>query len=173
MTDLPAESPRAKQPWQTPRAVLAAIVLGVACVLVAYAGAWSPGGAPGWASWAMVAGVALLLPGTLLLGALRPGRDARRLVAMALLLGLLLLTAFGAALLLPTSAADEPLLLGLPRRAAIVIYGIGLLPMLLLPWAFARDFRDFGLDAERLERIRRECARLQQEQRPDGGATTT
>ncbi len=142
-------------------------------MLAAYAAAWLPEGAPAWASWAMVAGVALLLPGTLLLGALRPGRASRRLVVAAALLALLMVMAFGAALLLPGTAAGEPLLLGLPRRAAIVIYGIGLLPMLLLPWVFARDFRDFGLDAARLEQIRRECARLQQKRRPADEAGTT
>lgn len=142
------------------------LMVGTAAVLAAYGAAWLPGGAPTWASWLMVVGMALLLPGTLLLGALRPGRNVARLGVVAAGLGVLLLVAFGAALLLPPSGADEPLLLGLPRRAAIVVYGVGLLPILLLPWAFARDFRDFGLDAERLDALRRECARLAAEQEP-------
>lgn len=108
----------------------------------------------------MVVGVALLMPGALLLGALRPGRNHRRLHVVAASVGALLLVAFGAALLLPDAGSAEVVLLGLPRRAAIVIYGVGLLPMLWLPWAFARDFRDFGLDEERLAELRRECARL-------------
>lgn len=108
----------------------------------------------------MVLGVALLMPGGVLLGAWRPGRNHRRLVVVAAGLGALLLLVFGAALLLPDAGSAEALLLGLPRRAAIVIYGAGILPILWLPWAFARDFRDFGLDEERLAEIRRECARL-------------
>ena len=60
--------------WRTPPAVLAMLVVGTAAVVVAYGTAWLPGGAPPWGSWAMVVGVALLLPGTLLLGALRRGR---------------------------------------------------------------------------------------------------
>jgi hypothetical protein len=142
------------------------LVAGTAAVLVAYGAAWLPGGAPRWASWSMVIGVALLLPGTLLLGALRRGRNSTRLVWIALILGLLLVVAFGTALLLPAAGADEALFLGLPRRAAIIVYGVGILPILLLPWAFARDFRDFGLDAERLDELRRECACLAAEQEP-------
>jgi hypothetical protein len=114
----------------------------------------------------MVLGVALLLPGTLLLGALRRGRNTVRLVLIALVLGVVLAGCFGAALLMPASGAEEPLLLGLPRRAAIVIYGVGLLPILFLPWAFARDFRDFGLDPARLAEVRREAARLAAERTP-------
>lgn len=108
----------------------------------------------------MVVGVALLMPGTLLLGALRPGRNVARLVTVALSVGLLLLVVFGSALALPDPGASETLLLGLPRRAALVIYGTGIFPMLWLPWVFARDFRDFGLDEERLAELRRECARV-------------
>ena len=67
------------------------LVVGTVAVLVAYGAAWLPGGAPPWASWAMVTGVSLLLPGTLLLGALRRGRNAARLVVIASALGLLLL----------------------------------------------------------------------------------
>jgi hypothetical protein len=136
------------------------LVAGTAAVLVAYGAAWLPGGAPPWGSWAMVVGVALLLPGTLLLGALRRGRNTTRLVLIAAALGVLLVVALGAALLLPAGGADEPIILGLPRRAAVIIYGVGLLPILVLPWAFARDFRDFGLDEARLDELRRECARV-------------
>lgn len=147
-------------PWRTPPAVLAIVTAGTAAVLAAYGAAWLPGGAPPWASWSMVVGVALLMPGTLLLGALRPGRNRARLLTVAFALGALLLGAFGAALWLPDAGSAEALLLGLPRRAAIVIYGVGLLPILWLPWVFARDFGDFGLDEERLAELRRACARL-------------
>lgn len=115
----------------------------------------------------MVFGVALLMPGALLLGALRPGRSHRRLVVVAASMGALLLMAFGAALLLPDSSSAEPLWLGLPRRAAIIVYGVGLLPVLWLPWAFARDFKDFGLDEARLAELRRECARLAPQRQRD------
>jgi hypothetical protein len=108
----------------------------------------------------MVLGVSLVMPGTLLLGALRPGRHMRRLVMVATVMGVLLLVAFGAALWLPDAGSSEALLLGLPRRAAIVIYGAGVLPILWLPWAFARDFRDSGVDAERLATLRAACARV-------------
>ena len=39
-------------------------------------------------------------------------------------------------------------------RAAIVIYGIGLLPIIVLPVAYALTFEAMTLSAEDLERVR-------------------
>jgi hypothetical protein len=62
---------------------------------------------------------------------------------------------FGAALLLPASdGALSRLWLGLPARAAIVIYGVGLLPIIILPVAYAMTFEEMTLSAEDLERVR-------------------
>ena len=44
--------------------------------------------------------------------------------------------------------------LGLPARAAIVIYGIGLLPIVVLPVAYALTFESQTLTAEDIERVR-------------------
>ena len=54
---------------------------------------------------------------------------------------------------LPDPGAAEPLWLGLPRRAAIILYGIGLLPTLVLPVAYALTFADQTLRPEDLERV--------------------
>jgi hypothetical protein len=43
---------------------------------------------------------------------------------------------------------------GLPRRAALVLYGVGILPALFLPLAYALTFRERTLDAGDIERIR-------------------
>ena len=94
----------------------------------------------------------------LALGAARGGRRARGLrplLASFAAVLLILTGAFAAALLLP--AAGEPLLLGVPRRAAIVLYGIGLLPALVLPLTYAITF-DADLTDEDIERVR-EAAR--------------
>ena len=62
---------------------------------------------------------------------------------------------FGAALALPaTEGALSKLWLGLPLRAAIVIYGVGLLPVFVLPIAYALTFETQTLNAEDVERVR-------------------
>ena len=63
--------------------------------------------------------------------------------------GGLALGAFGAALALPaTEGPGATLLLGLPVRAALVLYGAGALPLVVLPlvyaWAFAARETDEG-----------------------------
>ena len=50
--------------------------------------------------------------------------------------------------------ADPILWLGLPRRAAIIMYGVGLLPMLVLPLAYALNFERDTLDPADWDRIR-------------------
>jgi len=42
----------------------------------------------------------------------------------------------------------------LPARAAVVIYGIGLLPIVVLPVAYALTFETQTLSAEDVERVR-------------------
>jgi len=44
--------------------------------------------------------------------------------------------------------------LGLPLRAAIVVYGIGLMPVVVLPVAYALTFGTQTLSAEDVERVR-------------------
>jgi hypothetical protein len=62
---------------------------------------------------------------------------------------------FGAALALPaTEGPLSQLWLGLPARAAIVIYGIGLLPIVVLPIAYAVTFKTQTLSAEDVEKVR-------------------
>ena len=62
---------------------------------------------------------------------------------------------FCAALALPaTESPLSKLWLGLPARAAIVIYGIGLLPIIVLPVAYALTFETQTLNAEDVERVR-------------------
>jgi hypothetical protein len=62
---------------------------------------------------------------------------------------------FCAALIMPaTESPASTLWLGLPARAAIVIYGIGLLPIVVLPVAYALTFESQTLTAADIERVR-------------------
>jgi hypothetical protein len=114
-------------------------------------------------AWIVALGVTSVLTGTLILGATRKGRLSApaRLAAGAMFA--ILTVCFVAAAALPVETHNEPFWLGLPRRAAIVLLGVGVLPMLVLTLAYASDHRDDDLDEAALQRLRTECARLRGE----------
>ena len=135
------------------RTGLASLVLGTVAAAAAYLSAFLPGDPPLWGALAMVLGIALMSVGSMALGAARAGRPLGRLAwALALTFAILVLC-FGLALLLPPGG-DRGLWAGLPRRAALVLYGVGLLPAFFLPLAYAVTFRERTLDASDIERIR-------------------
>ena len=136
-----------------------AIAIAILLIAAGYAGAFLPGEAPTWSAWAMVIGNSTLLVALMLLGSVRTGGSIRPLAAPLLAVYLILLGGFGAALALPTEPHGAALWLGLPRRAALVLYGIGLLPVAILPFAYARTFNTITLRPEDLERIRAARAR--------------
>ena len=147
------------------RLALAVLVLSTLDLGAAYASAFLPGGTPGWAPWAMAIGISAMMASVTALGALPGGdrdRDRRRERATARALAvpigftfLVLACGFGLALALP--ASDAPgmrLWLGLPPRAAVIVYGVGLLPFVVLPWAYARTFDRITLRDADVERVR-------------------
>lgn len=154
---------------RTKRIALAAIVLSTVGIGVAYASAYATGGPPVWAGWLFAAGVTGALVATLALGAMRRDRGLGRLIAPFVLMTVMIGAGFIAVFMLPDLGASEPLLLGLPRRAAIVLYGIGLLPTLVLPVAYALTFADQTLRPEDLERVL-ETARAARAVRGDADA---
>lgn len=146
---------------------LAAIVLSTALIGGAYASAFLPGGAPPWSVWGFVLGIPCMVVGLLALGTGRRGRGIGRLLLPFAFVWLVLGLGFGLALLLP--AADAPgttLWLGLPPRAAIVLYGIGFTPVLVLPLVYALTFHDLTLTEADLERVRA-AARARPQAPPD------
>jgi hypothetical protein len=137
------------------RVAITLLVVATVTIAAAYASAFRAGGAPLWAPWLLATGVPLALVGVMVLGAARSGRLPRSLALAFALVGLMLAAGFALALALPAGlGAAEPLLLGLPQRAAIIVYGIGLLPVLVLPAAYALTFDAQTLRAEDLERVR-------------------
>jgi hypothetical protein len=142
------------------RITLLLLVVAVLAIGAAYASAFAPGGAPHWAPWAMAIGTAAVLVAISALGATRAGRIGR-LGGPLVLVFALVVGGFAAALLLPPDTTpDAALWLGLPRRAAVVLYGIGLLPLLIMPFAYALTFEDLTLSAEDLDRIRHAAAAM-------------
>lgn len=135
------------------RVALAAIVASTLAIGVSYGSAFDAGGAPAWAGWLFAAATTGVVISTIALGAIRADRGLGRLVFPFALMTLMLALGFASLFALPDAAGIEPLLLGLPRRAAILLYGIGLLPTLVLPVAYALTFAEQTLRPEDLARV--------------------
>jgi len=131
------------------------LVVSLCGIAVAYAAAFLPSGAPDWAPWLLAMGIPVSIGAIMILGATRGRRGIGPLKIPFIFVVVTLALGFGAALFLPASeSADSTLWLGLPARAAIVIYGIGLFPIILLPVAYAVTFESQTLTVEDLEQVR-------------------
>ena len=62
-----------------------------------------------------------------------------------------------------TAVNTDKLYLGLPSGAAIILYVVGLLPMAVLPIAYALTFEKTTFDDAELEELRRKLAALKAE----------
>lgn len=139
----------------TKRATTIALFVGILAIAIGYASAFTKGGAPWWGAWLLAIGIPITLNAVMILGAIRRSRGIGRLAIPFAFVALILVAGFGAALAMPsTEATGSTLWLGLPARAAIVIYGIGLLPIFVLPIAYAVTFETQTLSADDIERVR-------------------
>ncbi|CAN5319107.1 hypothetical protein BH23GEM2_BH23GEM2_01310 [soil metagenome] len=146
------------------RLALYALFLSIAAIFGTYVRVLLAGAAPQWASWVIAMATTLAMLATTILGAARRGRRNGGLGGLAIpFLVTFLLVAGGFALALVLPAAGEPLMLGLPRRAAIVLYGIGLLPLFVLPVAYALTFDEMTLSEQDLDRVRKAAMAAQKE----------
>lgn len=137
------------------RGALAGLATCVLAAGVAYGAAFFRTPPPGWASWLMAAGTVGAIVAAMALGAVKGGRLGGLWAAFAVVV-ILVGGGFGALLALPPPGPQDPdLILGLPPRAAILLYGIGLLPTLVVPVAYAFTFDRLTLSDEDLERVRR------------------
>lgn len=150
------------------RAALAVLFLATLAIGAAYASAFLPGGAPPAAVWAVALACPATLVAVMVLGAERGGSIGRLAGPFALAF-LLLAGGFAAVLLLPPADPAEPALwLGLPPRAAILLYGVGLLPFLVIPVAYAATFESRTLSDADLERVREAARELRRGRAADG-----
>lgn len=139
----------------TRRAALVTLVAGILAIALGYAAAFLPGGTPAWAPWLLAVGIPVALGAIMILGAARGRMGVGPLKYPFGFVVATLAVGFGAALALPaTEGPLSNLWLGLPARAAIVVYGIGLLPIIVLPVAYALTFESQTLNAEDVERVR-------------------
>ncbi len=139
----------------TTRPALLALVLSCTAIAGAYLLAFLPGGAPPIAAWGLAIGSAGVLASMMALGAARGGR-LRPMATLASVLTFLVVSGgFGLALLLPANEGrDAVIVLGFPLRTAIVLYVVGLVPLLFLPALYAASFDADTLSDGDLERVR-------------------
>lgn len=139
----------------TRRSALVALFIGISAIAAGYLAAFSVTGTPVWAAWILALGIPVALGAIMILGAARGRRGIGPLKIPFAFVVVVLVIGFGAALALPaTEGPLSTLWLGLPARAAIVIYGVGLLPIVVLPIAYALTFETQTLSAEDVERVR-------------------
>jgi hypothetical protein len=114
------------------------LACGAVAVGAAYAATIGAGGAPAWVPWFAALGSAACSVGLFVIGAASRG-PVRPLVGWLLAaLFVVIFAAFGAALSMPApEGTAERIVLGLPLRLAIVFYGIGVLPLVVMPVTFA------------------------------------
>ena len=157
ITTTPAPITRMSAPGEdaTRRAALVALFFGISAIASGYLAAFSAAGTPTWAAWLLALGIPIALSAIMILGAARGRRGIGRLTIPFAFVVAVLVIGFGAALALPaTEGPLSTLWLGLPARAAIVIYGVGLLPIVVLPIAYALTFETQTLNAEDVEKVR-------------------
>jgi hypothetical protein len=155
MSELATQPGTATRGDTTRSAALAGLVTGILAIAVGYAAAFSREGTPPWAPWLLALGIPISLGAIMILGAARGHRGIGRLKLPFLFVVSVLAIGFCAVLALPSTEGPlSKLWLGLPARAAVVIYGIGLLPIVVLPVAYALTFETQTLSTEDLERVR-------------------
>ena len=124
-------------------------------VAIAYAAMFVSATPPAWAPIALAIGANGVIMTLMSIGAVRHDTMPRSLVWTFVGLFVLCAGAFVVALLMPAQeGAGGPLLLGLPLRSAIVLYGVGVLPIAILPFAYALTFESSTLSEDDLVRVR-------------------
>ena len=137
------------------RLLMRLLVASCGCVALAYAALFVTSVPPTWAPVSLALGANGVIMSLMALGAVRRDTMPRSLVWTFIGLFVLCAGCFIAALLLP--AQEGPggaLVLGLPLRTAIVLYGVGVVPIAILPFAYALTFESSTLSDEDLVRVR-------------------
>ncbi len=152
---MPSSSPPDQPARGTARAVVfRVLVLGVGGIALAFASAFLPPAAARAGPWLMAVATPVTLFAMMLLGAVRGDRGPGLPWWPFALVFLLVTGGFLLALGLPAESADARLWLGLPARAAVVLYGTGLLPLFVLPLVYAFTFESCTLSDDDIARVR-------------------
>jgi hypothetical protein len=136
------------------RLLLRLLVASCCLIALSYAAVLA-GTCAGWAPWTLAIGANGVIMSLMAIGAVRHDTLPRSLVWTFSGLFLLCAGAFLTALALPAAeGANGALLFGLPLRTALVLYGVGVVPILILPFAYALTFESSTLSEGDLDRVR-------------------
>ena len=137
------------------RLLVRLLVIACAFVALSYAAVFLVTPTPAWAAWTLAIGANGIIMTLMAIGAVRHDRLPRSLAWTFAALFLLCAGAFVIALAMPANeGANGALLLGLPLRTAIVLYSVGVVPIAVLPLAYALTFESSTLSADDLTRVR-------------------
>jgi hypothetical protein len=153
------------------RLALGGILLSALLLAAAYGLAFLPEVAPRLAPSLLALGTAGALAGTLVLAAQRDGRLGILWVPVVFIVLVVGGGMVALILLPPVDPADPTLVLGLPPGAALLMYGVGLLPTLVVPVAYALTFDRLTLSSEDLERVREAGRRRRSEAEATGSGS--
>ena len=134
------------------RASLLALMASMGLVGAGYVSAVLPFMPPVWSALTLLVGSVAGLLSVSLLGA-GERAEARRLRLPLGVVFVLLVGGVGAGLLLPDAQAGDPLHGGLPLPAALLLYGAGLLPLLVVPLVYAWTFQGTGMEKVELAEL--------------------
>ncbi len=130
------------------------LVLGIVGIAGAYATAFFPPSIARFGPWIMAVLMPVTMFAMMVLGAVRTGRGLQSLAWPFALVLTLVVGGFVCALALPVETVDTPLWFGLPRRAAVILFGVGLLPLFVLPLVYAFTFDALTLTDDDIARVR-------------------
>lgn len=135
------------------RVGLALLIIGSLAVALAY-GVTLAGVAATAAPWWLAGGTTAILASLATIAAARRGRRTPILAATIVITFCCVGAGFFLPLAMPAPLAGDALLLGLPRPTAILLLLVHVVPLLLLPLAYAAAFETEVLGADDLERLR-------------------
>ncbi len=148
------------------RVALAAVVIGIVGIALAYACAFGSPSVAAIGPWIMAIALPITMVAMMTFGAVRAGRRVGTLAFPFALVFVLVAGGFLAALALPPDAVNGVYWLGLPRRSAVIVYGVGLLPLFVLPFAYALTFDALTLSDADIAHVRS----MRDPERPGVGA---
>lgn len=123
------------------RIAIGLIVSAVIAIAAAYSTALVLAPAPAFVAQALAYGIGASMTGAFMLGATRDGTLSPWLAVVFVMVCVVVTGTFWWVLALPPhEGAGGALWLGLPRRTAMVLYGVGAVPMVLLPIAYTLAF---------------------------------
>jgi len=119
---------------------LVMVIVGTMMVALAYALAFAAAPWPTRGAGLMAVAQPAIMVGALALGTRGRSASDRRWLSALLVVAVSVLGGLLAALWMPEEQANTPLWFGLPPRVLVLLLLVVMVPLVLLPWAYAKTF---------------------------------